>query len=202
MTSTSEIEKLINKAISQGDSLDKVTRKIYLLFPTHAFNDQYDIQLELLTEISGYLDIPISSIHIVGSAKTGISFVKGTPFNSETSDIDIAIVDHYLFFKKFEHSHKASNGWRLDAFNVRDKPDKTKQQRAEFLDYLQKGIFRPEKMPNSAEKADWINFFNRLSNKYSSFCSGITAWVYAGEHFLTSKQQSAVERFLSNQGEV
>lgn len=202
MAAASAIETLINKSISQGDSLDKVTRKIFLLFPTHAFNNEYDLQLELLSEISNFLDVPISSIHIVGSAKTGISFVKGTNFSPETSDIDIAIVDHYLFFKKFEHSYKESNGWQLNTFSVRGNPDKTKQRRSEFLDYLHKGIFRPEKMPNSSERADWINFFNLLSVKYANYCNGITAWVYAGEHFLTSKQQSAVEKFLSNKGEA
>lgn len=202
MTAMSAIETLINNAISQGDNLDKITRKIYLVFPTHAFKDQYDLQLELLSEVSCYLDVPISSIHIVGSAKTGISFVKGTSFCPDKSDIDIAIVDHYLYFKKFEQSHKESNGWNTNSFNIQDNPEETKKQRKLFLDYLQKGIFRPEIMPNSTERAHWLNFFNRLSGKYSKYCNGITAWIYAGEHFLTFKQQSAVESFLSNKGKL
>lgn len=202
MSQISEIEKLIDDSLSRGDSLDKVTRKIYLLFPTHAFKNQYDLQFNLLTDISNHFDVPISSIHIVGSAKTGISFVKGTIFSPDSSDIDIAIVDQSLFMKSFEYSFKVSKGWQLNAFSVRNKPEKTKERRAEFLDYLHKGIFRPEIMPYCKQRADWLNFFSRLDNNYSNFCNGISAWIYASEHFLTTKQVSAVQKFLSNKGAV
>lgn len=195
---TVELNVLISKSIAQGDSLEKVTRKIFLLLPTYVFKEDYDLQLDLLTEVSEFLGIPISSIHIVGSAKTGISLVKGTAFSKVNSDIDIAIVDQYLFMKKFEYSFKESRGWNLGAFTIRGDVEKTKLRRQEFLDYLQKGIFRPEKMPNSKEKADWLNFFGRLTDKYSTHCNKITAWIYASEIFLTSKQQSAVDIHLSN----
>ena len=202
MSATSEIEQLISDSLSQGDSLDKITRKIYLLFPTHAFKNQYDLQLNLLTEISDHFEIPISCIHIVGSAKTGVSFIKGTPFSPENSDIDIAIVDQYLFHKSFEYSFKVSKGWQLNSFSVRSDSEMTKRRRSEFLDYFQKGIFRPEKMPNSKLRGDLLSFFGRLSSNYSSFCKEISVWIYASEHFLTAKQTSAVEKFLSNKEDI
>ncbi len=197
-TDNSELEALISEAISKGDGIGKIARKIFLLLPTHAFREQYDLQLDLLTEVSEHLNVPISSVHIVGSAKTGVSLVKGTPFSTESSDIDIAIVDPYLFMKKFEYSFKESDGWTLNSFTVRNDAEKTKTRKQEFLDYLQKGIFRPEKMPNSKERADWLNFFGLLTDKYATHCNRITAWIYAGEVFLTSKQESAVSIYLGN----
>lgn len=193
-----ELQALISEAIIKGDSIEKITRKIFLLLPSHAFKNQFDLQLDLLTEVSEHLNVPISSVHIVGSAKTGVSLVKGTPFSKDNSDIDIAVVDPVLYMKKFEYSFKESNGWALNSFTVRSDVEKTKLRRQEFLDYLQKGIFRPDKMPNSSQRADWLNFFGRLTGKYANHCNKITAWVYASEIFLTSKQQSAVSIYLGN----
>ncbi|PKO24870.1 MAG: hypothetical protein CVU35_07065 [Betaproteobacteria bacterium HGW-Betaproteobacteria-8] len=192
-------EELIKKSASQGDSVDRIARKVYLMLPTHAFKDAYDIQLDLFSEISSFVDIPISSIHIIGSAKTGISLVKGTTFSSEKSDIDIAIVDPSLYTKKFEHSFQISNGWKnLSTFSAN--PVDAANKRKQFLDYLDRGVFCPNCMPHSPDRAEWLSFFGRLSDTYSHFCNGISAWIYASEYFLTYKQQSAIKKYLADKG--
>jgi len=63
MAAASAIKTLINNPLFQGGSLEKVKRMIFLLFPTHAFNNEYDLLFELLSEISNFLDVPKSLIH-------------------------------------------------------------------------------------------------------------------------------------------
>lgn len=196
---TFKAEDLIKSSASEGESIDRITRKVYLMLPTYAFDGAYDIQLDLFSEISTFLNIPISSIRIIGSAQTGISLINGTTFSAVTSDIDVAIVDHALYTKKFEQSFQISNGWKnLAAFG--SKPVEAANKRNHFVDLLNRGIFCPNYMPHSPDRADWLSFFGRLSDKYSNFCNGISAWIYASEYFLTYKQQTAIKKYLNDKG--
>lgn len=192
-------EELIKQSTINGDGIDRIARKVYLILPAHAFKDNYDTQLDLFSEVSLFLQIPISSIHIIGSAKTGFSLVKGTAFSQENSDIDIAIVDSSLYTKKLEQSFQISNGWKdLSTFAV--DPVDASRKRNQFLEYLNKGILRPEYMPHSEIRADWLSFFGRLSDTYSHFCNGVSGWIYASEYFLTYKQESAIKKYLADKG--
>lgn len=178
--------------------LKKIATKIYFLSPSCAFENRYDLQLDLYEEICEFLDLPLSAIRLVGSAHTGFSLVKNTPFDRRTSDLDIAVVDGPLYLRMFEHAFLETEGWKNVA-----KFSGTRSatiRRSEFLRYLERGIIRPDLMPSSPHKARWENFFGKLADKYSHVCNGISAGIYARESFMSTKQQSAIQNFFANRG--
>jgi hypothetical protein len=190
--------QLLDDSWINKDPIHKIAKKIYFLAPSYAFESNSDLQLALYEEIGFFLNLPISSIRVVGSAHTGFSLVKGTPFDRITSDLDIAIIDGQLYLKMFESAFRQTDGWRdLSKFsNSRQAADK----KIELLRYMNKGIICPELMPSSPSKAEWGNFFGKLGDKYSQFCNGISARVYAHDTFMSAKQHSAIEVYFSNKG--
>ena len=180
-----------------NDSTKKISRKIFFLSPSAAFENHYDVQLEIYEDICDQFALPLSAIRLVGSAHTGFSLVKGTLFDATKSDLDIAIVDSALFLRMFEHAFEQTNGWR-DASQFSNSANGQAVQ-SEFLRHLNMGVIRPDLMPSSPKKAMWTNYFGKLSDKYPTFCSGITAGVYASESFMAAKQESAIRKFLAGE---
>jgi hypothetical protein len=177
----------------------QIARQLYFLLPSYAFEDQQSFQLTLYEKICGQFKLPLSSIKLVGSGHTGFSLVKGTAFDKNISDLDIAIVDSGLYLDLFELAFEITQGWK-DISKFPGTARHQQRNRDEFMRYLRKGIIRPDLMPTSPQKAMWNNFFGKLADDYSSFCNGISAGVYARESFMAAKQESAIESYLSTQG--
>ena len=180
---------------SENEPVSTIARKLYFLAPSAAFAGRYERQLALYETICEKFGTPLSAIRLVGSAHTGFSLVKDTPFDSALSDLDIAIVDSRLYLSLFEEAFVLTNQWRdVSKFSSGQSANGIRDS---FLHYLRRGIIRPDLLPASPRKAEWTNFFGRLSDKYTHFCKGITAGVYASETFMAVKQESAIEKFLA-----
>lgn len=194
------LEEII-KAKQSGLTSLEVTRKVYFFINSVAFNEQEDKQITLFGKISDFFNIPYTSIQLIGSARTEKSLVKDKAFSPAGSDLDIAVIDTALFQRYLELAFIATNGWRdRNLFPV---DATTKQPRdAEFKRYLLKGIFRPDLMPRCPEKANWENFFGRLSVDYSELCTGISAGIYMSNMYFEWKQKQTIEQFLANKGLV
>lgn len=179
----------------------QIARQLYFLSPSFAFDGNIDLQLSLYGKICDFLQLPLSAIRVVGSGHTGFSLVKNTPFDRTKSDLDIAIVDSQLYLNMFEFAFETTDGWK-DLSKFSGSVYKQRATLADFLRYLRKGVIRPDLMPSSPRKAEWDNFFGKLGDEYTDFCNGISAGVYAKELFMAAKQESALDAYISNQGDL
>lgn len=179
----------------------QIVRQLYFLSTSFAFDGNLTLQLGLYEKVCDYLKLPLSAIRLVGSGHTGFSLVKNTPFDRSKSDLDIAIVDQGLYLDFFELAFETTQGWS-DVSKFSGSPEKQKRTKEDFLRYLRKGVIRPDLMPSSPRKAEWENFFGKLGDEYSNFCNGISAGVYARELFMAAKQESAIDAYLSNPGNI
>ncbi|MBL8516113.1 MAG: hypothetical protein JNM76_03995 [Betaproteobacteria bacterium] len=181
---------------NSGDEKREIARKLYLILPTAAFLDNADDQYRVFSRVSDSLGVPISAVQIVGSAKTGISLVKGTRFRAAESDLDIAIVDPGLYIRMMEVALKVSKSFN-DGLLWEDK-----LSRDQFLFNLQRGIFVPRLMPRCSQKTEWITLFGDLTRDFKALFKSVSAYVYASETFFEAKQIEAVKHFLSTKGIV
>ena len=190
------IENKIDEWSLKGESSLIIARRIYFLSSTVAFEKEPDRELQVYLNVSNFFDIPFNSIQIVGSAKTGVSLIKNTPFTAEGSDIDIAVVDQSLFMHYVERAFTISEGYvRNELFPI-SKVD-GKPTTSYFKECLAKGIFRPDLMPYCPERAKWLNFFGKLSSDHREFCSGMSAALYASSVFFEWKQKIAIDKFIA-----
>ncbi|PKA71919.1 hypothetical protein ATI02_4932 [Pseudomonas baetica] len=187
------------KAIKIGKDANtpynEIARKIFLTFPTHAFIGNEEHQYSVYNEISKFFDVPISSVHVAGSAKIGKSIHKGRDFEPGISDLDIAIIDVRLFLKYMEYVCKVSKNYTdLTRFPMVGITSTCES----YLKYLSKGIFRPDLMVNGEKRAEINNFFGVLSSKYSGLFSSINAAVYMSEAFFENKQRSVITNVVKS----
>lgn len=164
----------------------EIARKIFLTHPTYALVGHEEEGFEILNSVSIFLDVPITSVQVVGSAKIGESFHKNTIFSNKTSDLDIAVIDPGLFRKYSEHVFTLSKGFTDETqFSSSAIVD-------EYLRYLSKGIFRPDLMPSGRWRADLNRFFGQLSLKYEKLFKSINASIYFSQVYFESKQRSVI----------
>ncbi|MXN30015.1 hypothetical protein [Delftia sp. CH05] len=186
--------KAIDIGLSSGRNHNEIARKIFLTYPTKAFVGEEELQFEILNEVSEHFEIAITCIHVAGSAKLGHSIHKNRSFTRGTSDLDLAIIDSHLFAKYVEIGLNTSKGYS-DGTKFPVRQDKSRKD--EYLQYLSRGIFRPDLMPTGTHKAAWLNFFGRLSDKHSSFFGSISGAIYLSQGCFESKQRTAIKARLS-----
>jgi len=180
----------IEAAAAAGTPYHEIVRKVYLTYPTNAFIGFEDQQYELLNEIAQFFKVPITAVQVTGSAKLGRSLHQQTNFIRGQSDLDVAIIDAGLFVWHMELGLRRSKGYSNRAsFPLRH--GQTTQE--EYIQYISKGIFRPEIMPNCPERAQLRNFFGLLSNKHTNLFGSISAAIYVSQACFESKQRSAVK---------
>jgi hypothetical protein len=185
-------EDAIRLGIKNGYRNEVIGRKIFITFPTFAFSEILEVEFEILNSISEFFQIPITSVQVVGSSKTGYSYFKSTDFLQGVSDLDIAIVDPYLFQKYCEIVSEETKGFsNLSKFMRTDDSDNYKS----YCKYIVKGIFRPDLMPVCSQKKDWFNFFNKLSNNHIKMFSCINAGIYFSMKFFEQKQAETIDLF-------
>lgn len=132
------------------------------------FKDREHEYFEFRQLIGEKFDIGFQEVFIVGSAKLGFSYIKGTVFSFD-SDVDTVIVNEVLFEKYF--SFICEYQYNLDRFK-KIPSQKELDAYNRFLQYLVKGWMRPDLLPYSfqtgAIKTDWFDFFNSVSYGKSS----------------------------------
>ncbi|GKX64048.1 hypothetical protein SOASR032_26170 [Pragia fontium] len=183
----------IKRGISSQTPSAEIARKMFFCYPTHFFIDNSEMQYEILNDISCFFDVPISSVHIVGSAKFGKSYFKKTPFSLKQSDLDVAIIDKDLFISYMELVSVLTDNYRKRHLFPRTKRNLPIVD--SYMSYISKGIFRPDMMPYSNERAEWNKYFNNLSNKYRDYFKNINCGIYLSESFFELKQAKLIEHY-------
>ena len=187
----------IEKGLSNKRPLNEIARKIYLSYPTFALVDKEEKQFEILDDISSHFSIPITSVQVAGSAKTGHSFHKKTPFTNKESDLDIAIIDPRLFQHYMELVYSDTRGY---SDRSRFPIIKGVSKAGEYIDYIGKGIFRADLLPSGKARAEWSKFFGDLSLRHNDLFESINAKIYLSQLFFESKQRTAIKNYELNKG--
>lgn len=183
----------IELGLTAKKSYNEIVRKVYLAHPTKAFIGEEERQYNIMNEISCFFEVPIMSIQIAGSAKTGRSFHKKRAFEVGSSDLDVAIIDPYLFQKYMEIVFRETKGYSdRTKFPIRDERSTVD----EYVAYLTKGIFRPDLMPSGEARKLWNQFFGRLSSRHGDLFKSINASIYMSQLFFENKQRSAIKSYI------
>ncbi|MFL9829247.1 hypothetical protein ABS764_00135 [Flavobacterium sp. ST-87] len=190
MTHTESIELGLNEKRPHIE----IIRKVYLTYPTSALIGDEERQFSILNEISEFFNIPINNVQIAGSAKTGNSYHKNTPFTPKISDLDIAIIDPELYRYYTEYVFKTSRGFKdRTLFPIRSGISTYN----EYISYITKGIFRPDLMINGPKRAEWFMFFGKLSTKHKDLFETINAGIYMSQLYFEHKQTSIIKDYLT-----
>lgn len=185
----------IKSGIENNDCPKTIARKLFLSYTTEIFRNNEDAEFYIKNEISKAFDIPFSSIEIVGSSKTGLSFYKDYEFQPGKSDLDIAVISLPLYNKFCEISHQVTDGYSdLSVFPI-FRGQRTDKQ---FIKSLRNGYVNPFFMPKCVIKSKWLDFFNNLSNGYFELFKNINGGIYSSEYFFESKQSECIEEYLKN----
>lgn len=186
------LEAIIASA-GAGQAYAEIARKIFLVYPTKVFIGNEEQQYAISNGIAQQFDVPITSIQVAGSAKTGRSFFQQRDFIPGTSDLDIAIIDTRLFLKYMEIVYSETRGYTdKTKFSIRA----NRSTFEEYITYLTKGIFRPDLMPAGQEKAKINDYFGLLSRNHTNLFKNINAAIYLSESFFESKQRSAIKNHI------
>ncbi|WP_406666447.1 hypothetical protein [Gallaecimonas sp. GXIMD1310] len=183
----------IEAGLKDKKPYNEIVRKVYLAYPTKAFVGDEERQYQILNDISCFFDVPIMSIQVAGSAKTGRSFHKKRDFEVRNSDLDIAIIDPILYQKYMENIFSVTKGYSdRTGFRVKD----GKSTIEEYLSYLNKGIFRADLMPVCEARKKWNQFFGKLSQRHGDLFKSINAGIYMSQMFFENKQRSAIKNYI------
>ncbi|WP_296294104.1 hypothetical protein [Rheinheimera sp.] len=172
---------------------NEIVRKVYLAYPTKALIGDEERQYQILNDISCFAGVPIMSIQVAGSAKTGRSFHKQKDFEPGSSDLDIAIIDPGLFQRYMEKIFEITKGYSdKSSFPLKD----GKSTFEEYIAYLTKGIFRADLMPTCEDRKAWNQFFGQLSRKHGDLFKSVNAAIYMSQLFFESKQRSVIKNYV------
>ena len=147
--------------------------------------------MKITNSIANQFKVSLSSIQVVGSAKTGYSYYKNKEFIEGESDLDISIVSKDLFIKYLEIVLIETKGFKDLSMFGRNKDGKSNFESYRF--YINKGIFRPDLMPTCEAKKKWFNYFNKLSEKHFELFSSINAGIYLSQKFFEFKQSENID---------
>jgi len=188
----------IKREWSVVEKRPELARKIYISYPTKVFQGREDIQFDILNKISMFFNVPFSSVQVIGSAKTGYSYVKQKDFLEGKSDLDISIINSELFMRYMELSYRVTKGYKDLSKFPRDKEGKSVD--SYYKKCIANGIFRPDLMPTCEEKANWQAFFNKLSGEYYKLFKNINAGIYATQYFFEFKQIESLSIYMEKLG--
>lgn len=184
--------KELNEMLESGKDNKDIIKQLYLIRPTCAFSENYEIAEKILSEIADYFNIFISDILVCGSAKLGFSLYKNSDFNPRQSDLDLAIINPIIFTKIFDNILQETRNYsRKNLFKNMETHDK-------YLAMVQKGMINPAYMPNIPKSRELRNFFSEISKKYSDSFDGVSVCFYLSETAFQSKQYSALNKWKSD----
>ena len=183
----------IEAGLKDKKPYNEIVRKVYLAYPTKALIGDEERQYQILNDISCFFNVPIMSIQVAGSAKTGRSFHKQKDFEPRNSDLDIAIIDPGLYQKYMETIFSVTKGYSDNTgFSIRN----GKSTFEEYLSYLTRGIFRADLMPTCEARKAWNQFFGQLSQEHGDLFKSINAGIYMSQLFFENKQRSAIKNYI------
>lgn len=168
-----------------------IARKIYLSFPTNVFVGKEELEFEIINSIANNFKIPLTSVQVVGSSKTGYSYFKNHEFKEGKSDLDVSIISKELFIGFCETVLIETKGFK-DLSNFGRNQDGGSNFTS-YRNYINKGIFRPDLMPRCEAKKKWVNFFNKLSEKHFELFKSINAGIYLSQKFFEFKQADNID---------
>lgn len=188
---------VLKKGKERNESNVLLSRKIYLSYPTAIFNNYKEIEFEILNSIANKFDIPFNSIQIIGSAKTGSSYISNEKFVKGKSDLDVAIINQSLFTKYLKYAYEQTKGYSdLSTFH-------NMRSCKAFKEGIVKGYLNPYYLPAGDLKDEWFNYFKtHLSSEYLDCFKNINAGIYTSMFFFESKQAKTIEYYLSEYGDI
>lgn len=162
----------------------------------HVFKENQHQGFELIKKVSEHFSVPFRSIHIVGSAQLGYSFIEDREFIAGESDLDLAIISDKLFLKYQEICYLETKKYQdLTKFPAHGTLT-TNTVATQFREYLAKGYFRPDFMPRCDHRRLWLQFFEKLGNDHVDKFKKITCGLYLSELFFRTRQEEIVDRIL------
>jgi len=174
-----------------------IARRLFLHDLPDVFRGSPHEGFSLFNEISIKFDVPFSCIKATGSAQVGYSYFSQRDFVAGDSDLDAAIISPHLFQRYSEVCYGLTDRYR-DRTRFRGSGQLAgEEQYVAFLDYLAKGYFRPDLMPDCSYKTSWRDFFNRLTDRYFKIFKfkTITAGIYFSEYFFEHKQATLMQEY-------
>jgi len=188
--------KGIKSGMINKDANNVIARKLFLSYTTEIFKNDQDREFYIKDKIASNFEVPFSSIEIVGSSKTGLSFFKDKKFEPGKSDLDVSIISLPLFNRFSEQVHRLSKGYSdLTVFPIYKGYSTAKQFKNGLIN---NGFINPYYMPNCELKSRWLDFFNQLSNKHFDLFKNINGGIYASEYFFESKQEDCIDQYIKN----
>lgn len=179
------IEELKKDYMSDDELVDR-----YILYGTpYIFEREEQKYFELKKEICSNFEIESKkNIIVVGSSKLGFSLAPNKRFREiqDDSDVDVAIIDEYLF----------DNYWKkLYEYNVslRSRNENEEKRYRKFLEYLFKGWLRPDLFPFRYKgQQDWFDFFKSISYKnYDK--RKVAGAIYRNEYFFKKYHEENIK---------
>lgn len=148
-----------------------------------------DTLLEIYEEISRKLAVPARSVMLTGSAFTGQSFLEKQPFSPGVSDLDVAVVDRDLFRELLLCASRATRYFRDQTPFQPSSGYKTGAETFKnFRSYaFNRGIVRPDLMPECDAKHQIEDLCQALTNKYIDLFSTISISIYGDEEYFIAK---------------
>lgn len=198
-----DYEKLIAAAAKLNRPAYELAQDIYLLGPTNSFAGWEEESFRLISEVASFFVVSVRSVHFCGSAKLGFSPVKLHAFAAGKSDLDIAVIDANCFRRYHElvlvETKQLRFRNRFPATYNRVS-EKMEPGFPSYRSYVAKGIFRPDLMPDIAEKREWLDFFRGLTDRYKARYKKISAAIYLSDISFRLKQADALNSFAEQKG--
>ena len=181
--------RIVQQAKRKSHSHAKIARRLFTYERPYTLSDDAnaDRAFDLFSSVADYFRVPFPSVRAVGSGQLGCSGHKARDFIPKTSDLDLAIVDSAMFSQYCLHATIATK----DYSDLTKFPDSATYQG--FVQYLAKGIFRPDLMPLCPNRKLWFDFFQQISAKFTDMYSSINCGVYLSEEVFERKQSYDVE---------
>ncbi|MEX9889656.1 hypothetical protein AB7W78_04335 [Providencia rettgeri] len=187
------IEK--NKKIIKGEDIDLVVKKLYLSSPSVGFMNTDDSTYVILNQISNKFSVPFKHIYVTGSAHIGFSLKTSNEYSKGSSDLDIAIVDGFLF-------DKILNGIVDDTFNFTKKSSfKSFELYKSYINNVARGFIHPFYFPFGNTRKNWFDFFNELTLDHKESYSKISACLFSSEESFKNRQKYSINYFKANNHE-
>lgn len=178
----------LSRYIDEKKSLDDIVRKLFLIHPTHAFNENLNAADDILNRVSLEFNIPINDILVCGSAKIGFSLYKNTSYVPGVSDLDLAIINNHLYCNIFNKILSETRN-----YSKRDLFSGNKLDRYKYGINL--GMINYIFMPNIKLKKDLMKFFDEISIDHRGAFSSISCCFYMSEENFKQKQINGINKW-------
>lgn len=192
--------ELINDYISSKSKIDfreniEFYNKLFFTYPSTCL--ELENIAQIINIVSNELKVPYHDIKIIGSSHLGFSLVKPDKentikfFDSNNSDIDIAIINKELFLDIFSLTMKTSNFYN----------DLTEFKDRNSFNYYKKnvisGFIRPDTIGDKTFRSKWLRFFDDISEEYNM---KISAAIYLDEECLHNRLENSFKKYIERMG--